>query len=380
MKGYILCKAGFEDAARDEAFVLFAPFLQAARAHPGSGWVSVDVHSGREVEFCAQVIRTLQRRLRRPATPSERQTWEEPADHPGTDGPIFVWDIVIGEALAFRIDERDRLTPVVEAIKRGADPKRVTAARVIVPDGELVPGLSRFGSVFGKLLERCLRSSGPTITASGAVQEAVVAFLSYEVAVVMVRDQAASGHLMKRGRVQRRAKQASRSGSKLAEAWRFFGIPEPQRASKAVDLGAAPGGWTGVLLDHTYDVIAVDNGPLQENLLVSPQVTHLKQDAFTYRPPTGVDIMVCDVVDQPQKTIQLVRKWVEREWARRFVFNLKLPMKKHFAAVNETLQVLNACLEENWAEYRLDAHQLYHDRQEVTVYAELIRRKPGRQK
>lgn len=378
MKGYILCKAGFEDAARDEAFALFASFLQTARPHIGSGWVSIDVHRDREDGFCAQAMRALQRRLRGCLASSEHG--QESVDHPGTDGPLFIWDILVGEILSFRTDERDRLSPVVDAIKRGVDPKLVRTSRVIVPDGDLVPGLRRFGSMFGKLLERKLPQPVPAPSAIRVAQEALVAFFSYELAVVMVRDRAASSHLMKRGRMQRRSRQASRSASKLAEAWRFFGIPEPQRASRAVDLGAAPGGWTGVLLEHAYDVVAVDNGPLQESLLSSPQVTHLKQDAFTYRPSARVDIMVCDVVDQPQKTSQLVQKWVERDWARRFVFNLKLPMKKHYAALNETLKGLNACLHDHWAEYRLDAHQLYHDRQEITVYVELIRRKPGRQK
>lgn len=380
MKGYLFCKAGFEAAACEEAYALFAPYLQTARPHPGAGWASLFVDPGRVEAFSSRMSLAFQRKLNAASRAQDLSKGGEHGEHSITPGPVFIWDLVIGEPLAFRSDERDRLGPVVDAIVRGLRPGSQVAARVLVPDGEKVPGLTRFSGMFARLLDKNLPAPVEQVRSSGHPLEAVVAFCSYEEAIVMVRNQAVSAHASRRGRVQRRSAHASRSASKLSEAWRFFGIAEPQRAARAVDLGAAPGGWTAVLLEHMYDVIAVDNGALQNELLASPHVTHLRHDAFSYRPPGQVDMLVCDVVDQPQKTVHLVQKWMERQWACRFVFNLKLPMKKHYPAVCGVLEPLQAYLEQNWAEYRLDAHQLFHDRQEVTVFAELIRRKPGRQK
>ncbi|TNE79012.1 MAG: 23S rRNA (cytidine(2498)-2'-O)-methyltransferase RlmM, partial [Gammaproteobacteria bacterium] len=59
----------------------------------------------------------------------------------------------------------------------------------------------------------------------------------------------------------------SRATLKLEEAWHFF-IPEDEWAdrlkarTRAVDLGAAPGGWTYQLVARGMTVYAVDNGPM----------------------------------------------------------------------------------------------------------------------
>lgn len=52
----------------------------------------------------------------------------------------------------------------------------------------------------------------------------------------------------------------------------------------AVDLGAAPGGWTWQLVNREMRVTAVDNGPMAENLMYSGLVDHQKVDGYQYRP------------------------------------------------------------------------------------------------
>ena len=136
----------------------------------------------------------------------------------------------------------------------------------------------------------------------------------------------------------------------------------------AADLGAAPGGWTWVLTREHMRVTAVDNGPMQAALMDTGLVDHHRVDGFRYQPVGAVDWMVCDMVEQPRKVAERMATWFREGWCRNAVFNLKLPMKKRW---QETLLALdlfanNAGEHDNLV---IRARQLYHDREEITVYA-----------
>ena len=134
----------------------------------------------------------------------------------------------------------------------------------------------------------------------------------------------------------------------------------------AVDLGAAPGGWTWVLRQQGARVTAVDNGPLAPALASDPYVEHLRADAFTYQPRKRVDWLVCDVVDKPARVVELMARWLRREWARRAIFNLKLPMKRRWAAVEDAEVRFRRTLGGAADDWDLQIRQLCHDREEVT--------------
>ncbi len=158
----------------------------------------------------------------------------------------------------------------------------------------------------------------------------------------------------------------SRSVMKLEEAFHLL-VPAsmaPQPGERAVDLGAAPGGWTWLLLRRGLQVIAVDNGALTQELADDPGVHHLRTDAFKYRPPRPVDWMFCDVVERPGGIAKLVRQWFRHDWCRRSIFNLKLPMKRPLDTVRDALDAM-----EQTGRIRFKARQLYHDREEITVFA-----------
>jgi 23S rRNA (cytidine2498-2'-O)-methyltransferase len=166
----------------------------------------------------------------------------------------------------------------------------------------------------------------------------------------------------------------SRSTLKLEEALLVL-LDEGERAHwlqpgmRAVDLGASPGGWTWQLVRRSLHVTAVDNGPMDADLLASGLVDHLRADGFRYRPPHPVDWLVCDMVEQPRRVAELVARWFAQGWCRHAIFNLKLPMKKRYDEVHGCLEQLHAN-----AGHRLDvrARQLYHDREEVTVFARAL--------
>lgn len=166
----------------------------------------------------------------------------------------------------------------------------------------------------------------------------------------------------------------SRSTLKLEEAWLQL-IPESERANllkpfmKAVDLGAAPGGWTWQLVKRGMQVTAIDNGPMDAALMDSGQVKHLREDAFAYKPARTVDWLVCDMVDKPARVAELMERWLIKGWTRFAIFNLKLPMKRRWLEVRQILERMNEELEAAGCRYEFRAKQLYHDREEITVFA-----------
>jgi 23S rRNA (cytidine2498-2'-O)-methyltransferase len=166
----------------------------------------------------------------------------------------------------------------------------------------------------------------------------------------------------------------SRSTLKLAEAIVvFLGEREIELlhgGMKAVDLGAAPGGWTWQLAQRGLRVTAVDNGGLKGDIAQDPLVTHLRVDGLTWRPRRAVDWMVCDIVAQPSRIATLVGHWLADGHARRIVFNLKLPMKKRYDEVGRCAAIIVDTAARAGVRCTLRIRQLYHDRQEVTGYAE----------
>ena len=165
----------------------------------------------------------------------------------------------------------------------------------------------------------------------------------------------------------------SRSSLKLEEAWLVFLRAEEQQqrlapGMHAVDLGAAPGGWTWQLVNRGLRVIAVDNGSLKGNLPDSGWVEHRREDGFRYRPRKPVDWMVCDIAEQPFRIAELMLEWFVAGWCRESIFNLKLPMKRRRDELKRCRHLIETGLARKGIRYRLAFKQLYHDREEVTGY------------
>ncbi len=165
----------------------------------------------------------------------------------------------------------------------------------------------------------------------------------------------------------------SRATLKLEEAWHHF-IPAEEwdtrlaSGMKAVDLGAAPGGWTWQLVQRGMYVEAIDNGPMDKNLLESGQVIQILMDGFLYEPKKPVHWLVCDIVDKPARVSSMIIKWFGKGYCRQAVFNLKLPMKQRYAEVKKCEERIVSDLEKLGLKVEIQFKQLYHDREEVTGY------------
>ena len=284
--------------------------------------------------------------------------------------PWFARSIFIGDG-PHLLSRRDRVTPLL-AIARLHEPPFSTIW-LETPDtneGKLRSGLCRR---LAPLLEEKAREAG-LLVSTGAQKRLHALFIDEASAWVGVSD-AATGSPWPMGipRLALPRSAPSRSTLKLAEALlTFLSEDESARLLKpgmlAVDLGAAPGGWTWQLARRGLSVTAVDNGPLKGDVAHDPLVAQLRVDGLTWRPRRPVDWMVCDIVLQPSRIAALVAAWVAEGACRRTIFNLKLPMKKRYAEVERCAALIGEALERRRLRYALKFKQLYHDREEITGY------------
>ena len=278
-----------------------------------------------------------------------------------------------GELVA-DLPEGDRVSPIVAAAR--ALGKRFAALWLETPDTNDGKALAALLRPLTPHLERGLRKAGVGFDDAGASERLHVFFVGGRACYVGVSDvhNAAPWPMgIPRLRLPRGA--PSRSTLKLAEAFLTLLTDDDREdllapGRTAVDLGAAPGGWTWQLVQRGMMVIAVDNGAMDAALLETGQVKHRRDDGFHYAPAEPVDWMVCDMVESPSRIARLAAKWVEQGWCRETVFNLKLPMKKRWEEVERCRELVDEIL--GGGGYYLRIKQLYHDREEVTAY--LVRR------
>ena len=271
------------------------------------------------------------------------------------------------------LPERDRLTPLLEALP--SEPAQFSAVWLETPDTNEGKELSGFTRRFQPLIESALTEAGRLAAqpADISLPRLHIFFPDKQRAFIGVTDPQHSANApMGISRMKMPHDAPSRSYLKLGEALEVLLNKKEQTdwlkpGMTAVDLGAAPGGWTWQLVQHGLKVIAVDNGPLKGVALGHPNIRHLRLDGFRFRPEKPVDWVVCDMVEQPQRVAELMADWIINGHAQRAIFNLKLPMKKRTTALADALAKIRSLLAARGINHRLQAKHLYHDREEVTI-------------
>ncbi|MDO8311281.1 MAG: 23S rRNA (cytidine(2498)-2'-O)-methyltransferase RlmM [Sideroxyarcus sp.] len=275
------------------------------------------------------------------------------------------------------LSERDRLTPLLAAIPD--TPQQFSTLYLEVPDTNEGKTLSGFTRRFQPLLEDELRQMSRLVD-DPALPRLHIFFPDQSRALIGSSDPHNSNAALNGiQRVSMAGDAPSRSYLKLAEAFEVFLDKAEQTqwlkpGMTAIDLGAAPGGWTWQLVQRGLKVIAVDNGPLKGAAAGHPSIKHLREDGFRYRPQRPVDWLVCDMVEQPQRVAALITEWFVGGLTMHAIFNLKLPMKKRVVALHAALDSVRTALNTKGIRYRLQARQLYHDREEVTVFLTRVKK------
>ena len=289
---------------------------------------------------------------------------------------IFVRQLISLHQIIPALPERDRLTPILTALKTLAG--NFSTLWLEVPDTNEGKLLATFTRRFQPLLETALREQGRLQDSSANTHPQLprlhIFFPDKSSALIGTSDPHNSAPtLMGIARQFMPAEAPSRSTLKLAEAIEVFMDRSEQKrllrpGMQAVDLGAAPGGWTWQMVQRDIRVTAVDNGPMKGVMSKHPLVQHLRQDGFKYVPARAVDWLLCDMVEQPSKVATLIGTWFVAGLTKHAIFNLKLPMKQRVAALESALGGIRTRLDQEGINYRMLAKQLYHDREEVTVF------------
>jgi 23S rRNA (cytidine2498-2'-O)-methyltransferase len=170
-------------------------------------------------------------------------------------------------------------------------------------------------------------------------------------------------------RFAREKGQVSRSEFKLLEALEVFHITLPPRGV-ALDLGAAPGGWSRVLRRLDQYVTAVDPGELHPSIAADRSVRHIRTTAEAYLAdePDTFDVIVNDMRMDAPDSARLMVGYAQHLYADGLALvTLKLPEQNRNAILDEAFAILRRA-------YTIaGGRQLFHNRSEVTVH---LTRKP----
>ncbi len=155
----------------------------------------------------------------------------------------------------------------------------------------------------------------------------------------------------------------SRSASKLEEAL-YLMERHPSPGETAVDLGAAPGGWSLVLARYGAHVKAIDHAELSlaPKIKLKGHIEHIKANGLKFMPEDTVDWLVCDMVMGARETLKILTKWLDAGAMRHFVVNVKLPKQSPWQGVSDAIQ-----LAETVSDFKVSVRQLIHDRSEITL-------------
>ncbi len=176
-------------------------------------------------------------------------------------------------------------------------------------------------------------------------------------------------------RYQNSDERISRAEFKLLEAIEVFGL-DLSGYTGAIDLGAAPGGWSRILALNGLSVNAVDPANLDKRLKTHRGIRHMQETAQDYLMRIIADmqdrtktqrrrdtVLVNDMRMDVMESVAIVCKYAEVLRIGRLIMTFKLPEqpKKIKTIIDRGVQALT----EHFVDIKVK--QLFHNRSEVTV-------------
>ncbi|WP_128893797.1 SAM-dependent methyltransferase [Longirhabdus pacifica] len=158
--------------------------------------------------------------------------------------------------------------------------------------------------------------------------------------------------------------QVSRAQFKLLEVLEMYDLVLPE-GGEGLDLGAAPGGWTNVLIHKGMNVTAVDPALLHPSIKKHAQVRYVKETAQTFFKQTQskpYDIIVNDMrIDTYESVDIMMEAYDVLKYGGFIVFTLKMPKRNMMKRLKYALHLLQRKYD------IVGVKQLFHNRSEVTV-------------
>ena len=157
-----------------------------------------------------------------------------------------------------------------------------------------------------------------------------------------------------------------RAEFKIEEACKTFGIGLAA-GMRALDLGAAPGGWTHFLSRQGLLVDAVDPAELSDKVLQMDNVKHYKMTAQEFvknREKASYDIMVNDMKMDTNESVDISCEMSSQlKEGGICLMTLKLPK----TGAMKRIKIARKVLERDFSQVKI--RKLYYNRSEVTVLA-----------
>lgn len=154
----------------------------------------------------------------------------------------------------------------------------------------------------------------------------------------------------------------SRAKFKLMEALSVFDL-DISNIKNALDLGAAPGGWSSVLLEKKIAVTAVDTGEMDERLNKYKNFTYIKANAAELElPENSFDLITSDVSWNAKNTAVMVNKAASFLKSGGYaIVTVKLMSDKVRRTIKEVKEIYQEVFDVEAVK------QLFHNRDEVTL-------------
>lgn len=151
----------------------------------------------------------------------------------------------------------------------------------------------------------------------------------------------------------------NRAQFKLVEALERFNLKLSGKT--ALDIGAAPGGWTKVLADKGYTVYAIDPAELDDSLKDNPKIIHIKKKIEDSNFNKKVDLIVNDMNISPEESAKITNnsaKYLKK--GSYAIFSLKLIENKPKEYIQKVSKI--------FTKYKIEKiKHLFENRQEVTI-------------
>ena len=258
------CRAGFEPDLAAEFKLRFGVTPHTLLAEPLSGYV---------------LATFLPKDAKRGAALADWRDW------------IFARQMLRANADPVALKTNDRVTPIVAAAKAWLLKQKVATVSAVwieYPDTNDGKALSKLSQALQLRISAELIAGGLLRKDESAPRLQVLLTPTREAYLALADPRMASSWPLGIARLKMPRDAPSRSTLKLAEALHIFVGGNEERIlrpeMKAVDLGAAPGGWTWQLINRGLHVTAIDNGILKGDLVDNALVRHLREDGFRYRP------------------------------------------------------------------------------------------------
>ncbi len=217
-----------------------------------------------------------------------------------------------------------------------------------------------------RAITNALRANGYAVARAG-VPTVLSCCITEDAVLLGVNESADSLSDWPGGRVRlaQRKEQISRAEFKLEELLQLLPL-SPPTTGRAVDFGAAPGGWTRILRTLGMDVWAVDPGELDPRIGSDPRVHYARATAgeFLRRNRLTFDVAVNDMRMDPITSCHLMLDAAAHlRKGGLAVLTFKTGSRDVPGTVRSGLDLLDHS-------YRVRfARQLHHNRHEVTVVA-----------